>query len=313
MGINNFFNFLNYKFIEFNLREMKEVNEANQTLLDSLEKRGLLEMTKAYFRTSLLETLKKDDLYNTAPSDFNIKSNQINDQSIINIIRLQYSLINDFLIRTKLNYTQNIFNNEIRTLIDSPIPFTDSELVHNLNLSAKQISTLRLNSNINTSPKDFVKSTYLYQLINRNCSLIKKDNEAQTMQIPEGDIKFLSPNVKNSLIEKKTTIDLEKEMKKIDDKYNNKYLDNVLPFNKINEKKFFEYKEECDKRYEENLKNEMDRFKNIELCNMRLEEKKNMMIKLNPPASGDTDRSFMVPAQIVFCEIGDHIQKRRVW
>ena len=274
MGINNFFNFLNYKFIEFNLREMKEVNEANQTLLDSLEKRGLLEMTKAYFRTSLLETLKKDDLYNTAPSGFNIKSNQINDQSIINIIRLQYSLINDFLIRTKLNYTQNIFNNEIRTLIDSPIPFTDSELVHNLNLSAKQISTLRLNSNINTSPKDFVKSTYLYQLINRNCSLIKKDNEAQTMQIPEGDIKFLSPNVKNSLIEKKTTIDLEKEMKKIDDKYNNKYLDNVLPFNKINEKKFFEYKEECDKRYEENLKNEMDRFKNIELCNMRLEEKK---------------------------------------
>ena len=274
MGINKFFNFLNYKFIEFNLREMKEVNEANQTLLDSLEKRGLLEMTKAYFRTSLLETLKKDDLYNTAPSGFNIKSNQINDQSIINIIRLQYSLINDFLIRTKLNYTQNIFNNEIRTLIDSPIPFTDSELVHNLNLSTKQISTLRLNSNINTSPKDFVKSTYLYQLINRNCSLIKKDNEAQTMQIPEGDIKFLSPNVKNSLIEKKTTIDLEKEMKKIDDKYNNKYLDNVLPFNKINEKKFFEYKEECDKRYEENLKNEMDRFKNIELCNMRLEEKK---------------------------------------
>ena len=183
MGINNFFNFLNYKFIEFNLREMKEVNEANQTLLDSLEKRGLLEMTKAYFRTSLLETLKKDDLYNTAPSGFNIKSNQINDQSIINIIRLQYSLINDFLIRTKLNYTQNIFNNEIRTLIDSPIPFTDSELVHNLNLSTKQISTLRLNSNINTSPKDFVKSTYLYQLINRNCSLIKKDNEAHTMQI----------------------------------------------------------------------------------------------------------------------------------
>ena len=38
---------------------MSDLNEAGQTLLSSLEKRGLLEMTKAYFRTSLLETLKK--------------------------------------------------------------------------------------------------------------------------------------------------------------------------------------------------------------------------------------------------------------
>ena len=54
---------------------MNDLNEPNQTLLNSLEKRGLLEMTKAYFRTSLLETLKKDDFYNSAPSGFNINSN----------------------------------------------------------------------------------------------------------------------------------------------------------------------------------------------------------------------------------------------
>ena len=210
---------------------MNSLNDDNQTLLSSLEKRGLLEMTKAYFRTSLFEALQKENFYNTAPSGFNINSNQIKDINTINIIRLQYSLINDFLIRTKMTYTQNIFNNEIKSLIDSPIPFTDSEIIHNLNLNTKQFSVLRLNSNINTSPKDLVKSTYLYQLINLHCSLIRIDHESQTMPIPEGDIRFLSPNANNSLYEKKEVIDLEKEMKRIDDKYNKKLnLDEVLPF-----------------------------------------------------------------------------------
>ena len=240
---------------------MNDINEMNQTLLSSLEKRGLLEMTKAYFRTSLLETLKKDNFYNTAPSGFNINSNinMIKDKNTIDIIRIQFSLINDFLIRTKMSYTQNIFINEIKTLLDSPIPLSDSELIHNLNLSTKQISTLRLNSNINSSPKDLVKSTYLYQLINYHCNLIKNDVGTQTMQSPQ--------------LKLKKNIDIEEEMKKIDEKYNKKLnLEEILPYNKNNEKKFLEYKEECDKKYEENLKNEIERFKNIELCNMRLEE-----------------------------------------
>lgn len=254
---------------------MNSLNDDNQTLLSSLEKRGLLEMTKAYFRTSLFEALQKENPYNTAPSGFNINSNQIKDINTINILRLQYSLINDFLIRTKMTYTQNIFNNEIKSLIDSPIPFTDSEIIRNLNLNTKQISVLRLNSNINTSSKDLIKSTYLYQLINLHCSLIRIDNEAQTEKIPEGDIRFLSPNVKNSLNVKKEVIDLEKELKRIDDKYNKKVnLDEVLPFSKMNEQKYLQYKKECDKRYEEQLKKEIDLFKNIELANMHLEENK---------------------------------------
>ena len=244
------------------------MNEINQTLLSSLEKRGLLEMTKAYFRTSLLETLKKDNFYNTAPSGFNINSNIISDKNIIDIIRLQFSLINDFLIRTKMSYTQNIFINEIKTLLDSPIPLTDSELIHNLNLNTKQISILRLNSNINTSPKDLVKSTYLYQLINFHCNLIKKDIGTQTIQSSELNIK--------------KSIDIDKEMKKIDEKYNKKLnLEEVLPLNKNIEKKFLEYKQECDMKYKEDLKNEMEKFKNIELCNMRLEESKKYIDKMN--------------------------------
>ena len=79
----------------------------------------------------------------------------------------------------------------------------------------------------------------------------------------------------------KKEIDLEKELKKIDEKYN-KMLDieKVLPFNKSNEKKFLEYKEECDNKYKEDLKNEIERFKNIELSNMRMEENKKYIEKI---------------------------------
>jgi hypothetical protein len=227
-------------------------------------------MTKAYFRTSLLETLKKDNFYNTAPSGFNINninSLPIKDKYIIDMIRLQFSLINDFLIRTQLSYTQNIFINEIKNLLESPTPFTDSELIHSLNLDTKQISSLRLNSNINTSPKDLVKSTYLYQLINKHCNLVKSDIGTQTFQTKEIDVK--------------KTIDLEKELKKIDDKYNKKLnMEEVMSYNKLNEKKFLDYKEECDKRYEENLKKEIESFKNIELCNLKLEENKKYLDKI---------------------------------
>ena len=240
---------------------MNDIKEMNHTLFNSLEKRGLIEITKEYFRSSLLHALKKDNFYNTAPSGFNENLSIIKDKSTVDIIRLQFSLINDFLVRTKLTYTQNIFLNEIKSLLDSPIPFTHDELINNLNLNNEKISLLRLNSNINTSPIDLVKSTYLFQLINLHCNLIKNDKGVQTIQSPELTIK--------------KRIDIEKELEKIDEKYNKKLnIEEILPYNKTNEKKFLEYKEECDKRYEENLKNEIERFKNIELCNIRVEENK---------------------------------------
>ena len=249
---------------------MSDLNEANKTLLSSLEKRGLLEMTKAYFRTNLIETLKKDDFYKTAPSGFNnINIESIKDQKSINILRLQYSLINDFLIRTKMTYTQNIFSNEIKSLLENNTPFTDTEIIRNLHLNTKQISNMRLNSNLNSTTSDLIKNTYLYHLINLHSNLNKIDGECQTL-FPDDKLKNL-----------KKEIDLEKELKKIDEKYN-KMLDieKVLPFNKSNEQKFLEYKEECDNKYKEELKNEMERFKNIELNNMRMEENKKYLEKI---------------------------------
>ena len=249
---------------------MSDIKEANKTLLSSLEKRGLLEMTKAYFRTNLIESLKKDDFYKTAPSGFNnLNQKIIKDPNILNVLRLQYSLINDFLIRTKMTYTQNIFSNEIKPLLETNIPLTDGEIISNLNLNTKQISNMRLNSNLNSTPEDLIKNTFLYHLINLHSNITKINQETQTL--------FGDPNFKDS----KKAIDLEKELKKIDEKYN-KMLDieKIIPFSKSNEKKFLEYKEECDNKYKEDLKIEMEQFKNIELSKMRLEENKNYVEKI---------------------------------
>ena len=249
---------------------MSEINEANKSLLSSLEKRGLLEMTKAYFRTNLIESLKKDDFYKTAPSGFNnINQQIIKDPKTISILRLQYSLINDFLIRTKMTYTQNILSNEIKSLMENNIPLTDTEIIRTLNLNSKQISNSRLNSSLKSGPNDLIKNTYLYHLINLHSNLTKIDGEAQTLFYDE----------KNQKSNK--AIDLEKELRKIDEKYN-KIIDinKVIPFSKLNEKKFLEYKEECDNKYKEDLKSEMERFKNIEISQMRLDENKNYVTKI---------------------------------
>ena len=249
---------------------MSEINEANKSLLSSLEKRGLLEMTKAYFRTNLIESLKKDDFYKTAPSGFNnINQQIIKDPKTISILRLQYSLINDFLIRTKMTYTQNILSNEIKSLMENNIPLTDTEIIRTLNLNSKQISNARLNSSLKSGPNDLIKNTYLYHLINLHSNLTKIDGEAQTLFYDE----------KNQKSNK--AIDLEKELRKIDEKYN-KIIDinKVIPFSKLNEKKFLEYKEECDNKYKEDLKSEMERFKNIEISQMRLDENKNYVTKI---------------------------------
>ena len=249
---------------------MSEINEANKSLLSSLEKRGLLEMTKAYFRTNLIESLNKDDFYKTAPLGFNnLNQKIIKDPKIISILRLQYSLINDFLIRTKMTYTQNILSNEIKSLLENNIPLTDSEIIRILNLNIKQISNSRLNSNLKSGPNDLIKNTYLYHLINLHSNLTKIDGEAQTL--------FFDDKNKKS----NKAIDLEKELRKIDEKYNNIIdINKIVPFNKLNEKKFLEYKEECDNKYKEDLKSEMERFKNNEISQMRLDENKNNVKKI---------------------------------
>ncbi len=128
-----------------------------------------------------------------------------------------------------MTYTQNIFSNEIKSLLENNIPFTDTEIIRNLHLNTKQISNMRLNSNLNSTTIDLIKNTYLYHLINLHSNITKIDDGTQT----------LFPEEK----QKSKKIDLEKELKKIDEKYNKMLdMDKILPFGKSNEKKFWNLK-----------------------------------------------------------------------
>ena len=48
-----------------------------------------------------------------SPSYYNI-----DDNILFQMVRLEYTLFEDFLIRTKLLYTHSIFNNEIKSIIE---------------------------------------------------------------------------------------------------------------------------------------------------------------------------------------------------
>ena len=88
-------------------------------------------------------------------------------------------------------------------------------------LNSKQISNSRLNSSLKSGPNDLIKNTYLYHLINLHSNLTKIDGEAQTLFYDE----------KNQKSNK--AIDLEKELRKIDEKYNKMIdINKVIPFSK---------------------------------------------------------------------------------
>ena len=55
------------------------------------------------------------------------------------MFKLEYTLIEDFLIRTKLNFTRNIFNNEMKSIMKPLIPLEDKEISKLLGLDFNEL------------------------------------------------------------------------------------------------------------------------------------------------------------------------------
>ena len=104
---------------------------------------------------------------------------------------------------------------------------------------------------------------------------MKIDADSQTNNLPIMDNALYSPDIR---VGPSSQVDLEIKMKNIEDKYNKKIKEGNDIF--LIENKFKKYKDEIDKRYEEELKNEIERFKTVELSQMRIEENKKYLIKL---------------------------------
>ena len=250
-------------------------NLNNSSFISSLEKKGIIDLTKNFVRNTLYEKLKNNNIpeeknLKLYPSNFNIE-----DQNLYTMFKLEYTLIDDFLIRIKLNYIHSIFNNEIKSIINPLIPFDDTELISLLGINFNELNSLRFKWNNSNNSSDQIKSTYLYHLLNSHTKVMKIDADSQTNNLPIMDNALYSPDIR---VGPSSQVDLEIKMKNIEEKYNKKIKEGNDIF--LIENKFKKYKDEIDKRYEEELKNEIERFKTVELSQMRIEENKKYLIKL---------------------------------
>ena len=121
-----------------------------------------------------------------------------------------------------------------------------------------------------------IGSTFLFYLM-KHSSFLKKESETQT------DLNLISLPIKN---EKKPNYNIsdfftiDEKLKFIEDKNNQNMNLNKLISSQISQNRYNKYKDECEKKYQEQFKNEINRFQNIELSKMKIEENKKYSEKL---------------------------------
>ena len=251
-------------------------NLNNSSFISPLERKGVIDLTKNFIRNTLYDKLKNSNIpeqtkHKICPSNFNI-----DNQNLYTLFKLEYTLIDDFLIRTQLHYTHSIFNNEIKSLVNSLVPFDDTELMSLLGINLSELNALRFKYNNSNDSSDLIKSTYLYHILNAHTKILKIDEESQTNEVPIYDNALYSSDVRGGPT---TSSDIEIRLKNIEEKYNKKLREgsDVLSI----ENRFNKYKDEMEKRYQEELKNEIERFKQHEFSQKRIEDRKNMEAKYN--------------------------------
>ena len=127
LKFNTLYDFDNINNENNNTNEINTNTNANNDIKSKTfkEKEGMSDLTKNFIRNALNERLmkKEEQKLRLNPSNFNI-----DNQNLYTMFKLEYTLIEDFLIRTKLNFTRNIFNNEMKSILKPLIPLDDGEL-----------------------------------------------------------------------------------------------------------------------------------------------------------------------------------------
>ena len=260
------------------------MSKKDTALLQSLERSGMLGLTKAYLQTQILENLRNQ---NSTSSSLSKTLSESKNKNIFALLRLAYSIIYDFLIKMNLSYSQQTFNSEMKELLsNSNIPFQDSEIINLLNVNindfeeAKKILLSNSKDPIITNQGNKLGSTFIFYLMKKNSSFLKNDNECQT-EVNLINIAEKGENLSPSINNVNNFSNVEERLKQIEDKNNKKNNNNENFPSQLIENRFLKYKDECDKRYQEQLNNEINRFKNIELSEMRIEENKKYNENLN--------------------------------
>ena len=192
------------------------------------------------------------------------KNKLLKDESVYSTIKLQYTIVSDFLSKMNLNYTLNSFNNEIKDYYYPNTPFTLEEISELINININD-----LNSTNNLFSGN-LKNTYLYHLIISKSNINKENKGLQTLLTEkinnnENNILNDNPNLYEELNEK---------LKKIDEKYDKQPLNyNPTSIQKNNlESKFNRFKRELNEKYKEDIKNEIERIRSMEVGKVIIEQ-----------------------------------------
>ena len=192
------------------------------------------------------------------------KNKLLKDESVYSTIKLQYTIVSDFLSKMNLNYTLNSFNNEIKDYYYPNTPFTLEEISELIDIN---------NNDLNSTNNLFsgnLKNTYLYHLIISKSNINKENKGIQTLLTEkinnnENNILNDNPNLYEELNEK---------LKKIDEKYDKQPLNyNPTSIQKNNlESKFNRFKRELNEKYKEDIKNEIERIRSMEVGKVIIEQ-----------------------------------------
>ena len=200
------------------------------------------------------------------------KNNLLKDENIYNIIKLQYTIVSDFLSKLNLNYTLDSFNSEIKSFLNPTTSFTSEEMSEIININ---------NNDFNTSSYFFsgsLKNNYLYYLITSKSNIYKASKGVQTINSEkennnEMNILNSNPNLLEYINEK---------LKKIDEKYEKMPLNfNLTSKQKNNlESKYNRFKRELNEKYNEDLQNEIERIKTMETGKVIIEQNQKYLEKI---------------------------------
>ena len=229
-------------------------------------------------------TFKSQDTNFTTFQRTNNINNFLKDKNIYNIIKLQYTIVSNYLSKMDLSHSLQTFNNEIKLIFNPATPFTSEEM--------SQIIDIENNENnddfIKTNNSLIGNNTYLYKLINSKSNIFKENKGIQTLNLKES---YINDNNDKSLLSLESTNirsnpnlyeDINEKLKNIDKKYENKFSnnDNILPKKNNLEAKFNRYKKELDEKYREDLNKEIERIKTMEVSKVIIEQNQKYLEKI---------------------------------
>ena len=237
-----------------------------------------LNFSKTLGNQNLFNTFKSQD---TNYSTFKKTNKLTKDDSIYSNIKLQYTIVSNFLTKMNLNYTLKILNDEIKNILNPNTIYTLEEISQILNINNNEDD---MNYNYtNNLFSETLNTTYLNYLINSKTNINKTNKGVQTILANEnnnGD----NLSAKNTYIDSNIDLyeDINEKLNKIDEKYNKKISDtNAFSPQKNNfVSKFDRYKKELNEKYKEDMQNEIDRIKTMEVGKVIIEQNHKYLEKI---------------------------------